>query len=69
MNLRLFLTLVFAGLVLLKAAGLTTLSWWIVLLPFTVILVVLAGCGGLFAIAGLIAGYGEMQRRHRISSR
>lgn len=69
MNLQLFLTIVFAGLVLLKVAGMTTLSWFIVLLPLTILLVVLALCGGVFVVAGIAAGVNELARRRRIALR
>lgn len=55
MNLRLFLTIVFAGLLLMKIGGLTDLSWLVVLAPLTVpvgLLLFAFCCYGLIGLLG-----------------
>lgn len=70
-SLRSALTMIFAGLVLLKVGGLTDLSWWIVLFPFTAVLIVVALVFA--AVAVLVGADGvvrwQQARRRRLLSR
>ncbi|WP_298962460.1 hypothetical protein [uncultured Methylobacterium sp.] len=60
----------FVGLVLLKAANLTDLSWWLVLFPFTIALVILGSALigiALFWLAHVVTK--PRRPRHRVASR